>query len=242
MINPNVIIVIVVVATLMLAGCAAKRERQDAQANQTTVHKYQVHAEQGLAYMQAGMFGAAIVEFDEAIKQCSASFSRSGTRFYTSRTTAENLMYSLEATRTGQPAEVADLICSDAYYLRGFTALTTGRNRDAEGFLKKAIAMAPANAMYLSALGHIYQTRGDWLQAIDYFSKAEESAKTYSPDVLRTSEFLRAKRGIGFNLIQLGRLDEAEQKYLECVDINGRDRNSLNELEYIKILRSKASN
>ncbi len=99
--------------------------------------------------------------------------------------------------------------------------------------------MAPVNAMYLSALGHIYQVRRDWAVAIDYFSRAEDAAQTYSPEAVRVSEFMHAKRGLGFNLIQLGKLNEAEVKYQECLAIDVTDKGALNELEYIKILRAK---
>ncbi len=200
---------------------------------------HKAHAEQGLYFMQAGMLPQAIAEFDAAIKHCEASYLIEGKSVYSSRTTAESLVYSVLASSQQQTLEMVDTVCSDAYYLRGFTALNTGRLRDAEVYLLKAVNMAPVNAMYLSALGHIYQVRRDWAVAIDYFTRAEDAAQTYSPEAIRGSEFIRAKRGIGFNLIQLGKLNEAEVKYQECLAIDATDKSALNELEYIKILRAK---
>lgn len=222
---------------ITLYGCSTSSAKKPLQAVANEPHK--IHAEQGLYLMQTGMLNQASIEFDEAIKHCEIRYPAAGKRLYTSRTTAESLMYAVLSSSKDETVEVVDIVCSDAYYLRGFTALNTGRVRDAEGYLQKAVSMAPVNAMYLSALGHIYQVRGDWNQAVHYFTQAEEAAQTYSPELIRISEFSRAKRGVGFNLIQLGKLNEAEVKYRECLAIDAKDKGAQSELEYIKILREK---
>lgn len=225
------------IAAGIIALCNCSNSPAKKTLNAPEPHK--AHAEQGLYFMQAGLLPQAIAEFDAAIKHCEATYLIEGKSVYSSRTTAESLVYSVLASSQQQTVEVVDTVCSDAYYLRGFTALNTGRLRDAEVYLLKAVNMAPVNAMYLSALGHIYQVRRDWAVAIDYFIRAEDAAQTYSPEGLRVNEFIRAKRGIGFNLIQLGKLNEAEVKYQECLAIDATDKSALNELEYIKILRAK---
>lgn len=222
---------------ITLYGCSSSPAKKSLQVAVNEPHK--THAEQGLYYMQSGMLIQAIAEFDEAIKHCEVKYPADGKKIYTSRTTAESLMYAVLSTSKDESVEVIDTVCSDAYYLRGFTAMNTGRLRDAEGYLHKAVSMAPVNAMYLSALGHIYQVKRDWTQAVDYFTLAEDAAQTYSPEIIRVSEFSRAKRGIGFNLIQLGKLNEAEIKYKECLALDAKDKGALNELEYIKIIREK---
>ncbi|MEN0036997.1 MAG: hypothetical protein AAGC78_08010 [Cellvibrio sp.] len=224
----------VVIATVY--GCTTTPANK---ATQTYNKDYKAHAQQGLQYMQSGFVNEAAIELDEAIKQCENKYLINGKKIYTSRTTAESLMYSVLSTNKNEAAEVGDIVCSDAYYLRGSIALNTGRIRDAEFLLKKAVGMGPMNAMYLSALGHIYQVRRDWNQAVYYFTQAEEAAPTYSPDVLKASEFVRAKQGIGFNLIQLGKLNEAEEKYKECLALNSGDKRAKDELEYINIIRGK---
>lgn len=220
-----------------LISCSSSSTNKSVHATAHEPHK--IHAEQGLYFMQSGLLNQAITEFDEAIKYCEAKYPAQGKKIYTSRTTAESLMYAVLSTSKDETVEVIDIICSDAYYLRGFAALNSGRVRDAESYLQKAVSMAPMNAMYLSAMGHIQQVRGDWHQAINYFTRAEDAAQTYSPELIRVSEFSRAKHGIGFNLIQLGKLNEAALKYKECLEINANDKSALNELEYIRILREK---
>lgn len=225
----------VVIATVY--GCSTPQTNKTTPA---TSNDHKTHAQQGLQYIQSGLVNEAIIELDEAIRQCEIKYPLSGKKIYTSRTTAESLMYSVLSTNKNEPVEVVDTVCSDAYYIRGSIALNTGRIRDAEFLVKKAVDRAPMNSMYLSALGHIYQVKRDWNQAVDYFTQAEDAAPTYSPDALKASEFLRAKRGMGFNLIQLGKLNEAEVKYKECLALNSGDKRAKDELEYINIIRHKA--
>jgi Tfp pilus assembly protein PilF len=227
--------IFVVMATLY--GCSTAPVKQPAQASSS--ESPTIHAQKGLQYIQSGLVSEAIIEFDEAIKLCETQYPADGKKIYTSRTTAESLMYSIQSTNNKESAEVVDTLCSDAYYIRGSIALNTGRIRDAEFLIKKAVSMAPMNSMYLSALGHIYQVRREWNLAVDYFTQAEAAAPTYSPDALKANEYVRAKRGVGFNLIQLGKLNEAEVKYKECLALNSGDKSALDELEYINIIRGK---
>ena len=227
--------IFVVMATVSSCSTAPVQQPTQTATNETPI----IHAQKGLQYIQSGLVTEAIIEFDEAIKQCETQYPIDGKKIYTSRTTAESLMYSMLSANKNEAAEVVDTVCSDAYYIRGSIALNTGRLRDAEIFIKKAVNMAPLNSMYLSAIGNIYQVRRDWSQAVDYFTQAENAAPTYSPDVLKSTEFVRAKRGVGFNLIQLGKLNEAEAKYKECLALNSGDKSALDELEYINMIRDK---
>lgn len=51
--------------------------------------------------------------------------------------------------------------------------------------------MAPVNAMYLSEMGHIYQSKRDWDNALSLFNQAEAAAATYSPVEVRETELIR---------------------------------------------------
>lgn len=75
---------------------------------------------------------------------------------------------------------------------------------------------------------------------MEAFVKAEKYAQTYSPQNSQKMELLRAKRGVGYILIEQMKFDEAENKYLECLEIDKNDKKSLIELQYIKKLRNKA--
>ena len=92
--------------------------------------------------------------------------------------------------------------------------------------------------MYRSELGHIYQLKRDWKKAKDTFSKAEVSAETFSPPELKNKELARAKRGVGYSLIELGKLEEAEEKFRQCLAIDRDDNVAMKELKYIESIRS----
>ncbi len=163
------------------------------------------------------------------------------TQVYTARTPVESLTYMAMAAAANKPAEVFDTSCSDAFYLKGYASLDFGNIDEAESNLKKAVAMAPHNAMYLSELGHIYQVKRDWNNALAHFTEAESAAETYSPAQIKLAELCRANRGSGFNLIELGRLDDAEKKFREALAYDSNDKGALNEIEYIKELRKGKS-
>ncbi len=86
---------------------------------------------------------------------------------------------------------------------------------------------------------NLYQTKKDWKKALDTFQESEQNVEAYSPPDLKLQELSRAKRGVGFALIELGKLDEAEKKFNECLEINKNDKTALNELKYIEGLRNK---
>ena len=114
-----------------------------------------------------------------------------------------------------------------------------GKIEDAKTFIKKALELSPSNSMYLAELGHIYQAEKKLVEAMELFKRAEESASAYSPENVKNTELTRAMRGVGYSLIELGRLDEAEEKYKKCLEINKDDKKALGELSYIQSLKNK---
>ena len=144
----------------------------------------------------------------------------------------------MKAAADKQSAIAVSPSCSDALYFRAYASLDLGQIELAEQYIQSAIDMSPLNAMYLSEMGHIFHLKREWSNALDIFTKAESAASTFSPPKLKNAELARAKRGIAYSLIELGRLDEAEAKFKECLEINNNDSAALKELEYIESLRN----
>jgi tetratricopeptide (TPR) repeat protein len=218
---------------IMVSGCASTPTKAPVveQVNST-----QVLVDQGYAYLKAGKLNQAVEEFDLAIEQCQKLMTGEK-QVYTARTPIESLSYMAIAATAKKSAEVLDTSCSDAYYLKGYASLDFGKIDEAETYLKRAVSMAPNNAMYLSELGHVYQVKREWNNALAHFTEAESAAETYSPAQIKINELCRAKRGVGFNLIELGKLDDAERKFREALAYDAKDKVALNEIEYIKELR-----
>lgn len=179
--------------------------------------------------------------FNPIIEAFNSNYGNDGKHIYCSRGQSETLFYLLKAVEKKEEAVVVSPLWSDAFYLKGYASLDLGNIEDAKTFIKKAIELSPSNSMYLSELGHIYQVERKWIEAMELYKRAEESANAYSPENLKNNELTRAMRGVGYCLIELGRLDEAEEIYKKCLEIDDKDKHALNELKYIQSLRSKSN-
>lgn len=181
--------------------------------------------------------------FDPVIQNCRASFPNGEEddehRFYAARTPAESLYYLVQAAAENQQASVVRVPCAAANYLKGYASVDLGDLEAAADHLRQALRWSPVHALYLSELGHVQQINRDWQTALELFEKAEEYAEMFSPEEEKLGELARAKRGIGFALIEMGELDEAEQKFTECLQIDGADEKAKQELAYIKQLRER---
>src|SRR4030095_13970088 len=98
-----------------------------------------------------------------------------------------------------------------------------GRPSEAKAQLLRAVALAPQNAQFLGELGHVYQLEKNWPLALQTFQRAESAAKEITSEQARNGELARAWRGMGYVLVELGRLDEAEAMYRKCLELNAQD-------------------
>ena len=226
---------IIIALTIVLSGCATQQTEQQ----QTLLSETEILLDSGYKKLSNRNPKSAIADFDKIIIICTSQYSDGEKKVYASRGMTETLYYMLKAAADKEDAIAVRPTCSDALYLRGYASLDFGQIELAEEYIKRAIDMAPVNSIYLSELGHIYHSKRDWENALDIFTKAEEAASTYSPPELKDAELTRAKRGVGYSLIELGKLDEAEIKFKECLEINKNDQGALKEIEYIEHLRSK---
>jgi len=226
--------------TLLIAGCVSQptitvdEEPQAPNPLGLMVEGYRLLSEQ--------QPDQAITYFDQAIDLCQGQLQADTGKIYAVRSQAEAMYYLLGASAAGTDAMTVDTTCPDALFLKAYAMIDLDRMDEAESLLKSALEFAPVNARYLSELGHIYQSRGDWDRALGSFSAAEDSAQRFSPESVKQAELSRAKRGMGYNLIELGRLNEAETKFRECLEINPDDETASNELIYIEDIRIRMKN
>lgn len=230
-------IVIVTILVFFLSGCASQQLAQQSDPLSET----ELLLDSSLTQLSRRNTKKAIVGFNKVISLCEDQYSSHEGKVYASRGAVEALYYMVKAAASGESAIAVSSTCSDALYFRGYASLDLGQVDLAEKYIKKAIAMAPVNSVYLSELGHIYHSKRDWENALGVFAEAEKAA-TYSPPDLMDTELARAKRGVGYSLIELGKLDEAERKFKECLEINENDEGALKELNYIETLRSNMPN
>lgn len=227
---------IFLILLISLSGCVTEGNLK----HETQMSETDILLQSGYRKLSLGNRKDAIIDFDKVIDLCKDVYSRKGNRFYASRGQLETIYYMTKAAADNEQAMAIGPSCADALYIRSYASLDLGQIELAEEYLKRAIDMSPVNSMYLSELGHVYHTKEEWGKALDLFMEAENAAE-FSPPELKANELSRAKRGVGYSLIELGRLDEARVKYKECLEINKNDTGALRELEYIKNMIKNAS-
>ncbi|WP_216063323.1 tetratricopeptide repeat protein [Saccharophagus degradans] len=220
---------------LFNTACGTQQSRQV--VTQPVEPSVSQHLNKGYEYISAGSAKKAARELEAALAICDQKYAAAENAVYSARSSTEALAYLVIAAAKDESAEVDNTDCSDSLYLMGYVSLDFGQIDEAEAYLKRAVKMAPSNAMYLSELGHVYHLRRDWDTALKIFTQAEEAAKGFSPEAVKTNEQLRAKRGVGYTLIELGELDKAEAKFNECLAIDKNDAGSIRELKYIQSIR-----
>jgi tetratricopeptide (TPR) repeat protein len=192
---------------------------------------------EGRRLVQAGNPDQAITKyFDEVISEFDAKYDRSETRIFCARSPEESFAYLVTAAADEQSAEVLSSTWADAHFLKGYALLELGRLTEAKSSIEQAVVLSPYNSQYHSELGHIYQLEKDWHMALQYFQDAERFA-VFSPPASKSFELGVARRGAGYVFVELGRLEEAEEKYLLCLAEDPDDVRAKNELEYVRNLQ-----
>jgi tetratricopeptide (TPR) repeat protein len=157
---------------------------------------------------------------------------------YSAETPELTLLYALQGATTKTSVVVMDRSWALAPFTKGFVLIDLGRRDEALPYLRKAVALSPLNSQYLAELAEWYKRSRDWDPAVGLFRKAEAAAK-YSPQEIRQRDLMRAKRGVGFVLIEKGQLDDAATIFRECLSIDANDAMAKNELAYIAEVRAR---
>jgi tetratricopeptide (TPR) repeat protein len=229
-----------VLILILFFGCSTKNVTSKAHPHRDIESKYAKHLEDGRIKLKNKYPEVSIDKYFEPIIEAYIFYyGNSSRQIYCSRGLKETLFYLAMSADKKENAVAISQLWADAFYLKGYASFDLGNMEDAKTFVEKALELSPLNSMYLSELGHIYQTEKKWIEAMELYKKAENSAKMYSPESVRDTELTRAMRGIGYCLIELGRLDEAEDKYKICLEINVNDEKALSELKYIQGLRNE---
>jgi len=190
---------------------------------------------------------AAIEKCEKVIALFEAHYRKSKEKVYCARTSPENLGYLVMAAADmnegkfehgKERAIVLSSTRSSAYYMKGWALEELKRLEEARAAIKQAIGLSPFNSHYLSELAYLYALEKDWDKALEVYRSAEEHA-SLSPDDVKQLELGRARRGLGYVFVELGKLDEAEKKYQQCLADDPNDTKAAAELEYIRNLKAK---
>lgn len=151
----------------------------------------------------------------------------------------ESLLYmTMAAGKKRDGVAIGPDYCT-ALYLQGYALVDLGRIADARATYRRVIALAPMHAHFIAELGLTYRFDKDWTAMRDTCVEAESAAEL-GEEESKKLELGIALRCQGFALIELGQLDEAEKRFVRCLQIDPNDRKAKSELTYIQRQRLDA--
>jgi len=236
-------------AAMIVALGIAHTDTQAKSAQAATSADAENDAQQALLWearhlIDAGKRAEAIATIDKVLAYYEAKYPEGKQRWFVARDPQESLAYMLIAAADmdkGTDKRSASALVnwwSEAYYLKGYTLVELGQPGKAKEAFENAIRLSPYNSQYLSELGNFYLTEKNWQKAMEFDNKADDAA-AFSLADQKVSDSTRAKRGLGYALVELNRIDEAEAKYKECLALDANDKKAQQELDYVRSLKAK---
>lgn len=195
---------------------------------------------EAIAMIQTGDNDGALVKIDTVIASFEHPGNDSKKAYFCADGLKQTLMVLATAAANNQAAEIADGSWCNAYFLKGFVLINLKRSAEAGEALQRAATMAPLNMHYLNELAEWYKSTGQWQQAIDTFKLAISKAE-FAPQEQLSAMHARSLRGVGFGLIEIGKLDESENAFRESLKLVPDHPAALAELKYIEELRAKTT-
>jgi tetratricopeptide (TPR) repeat protein len=166
-------------------------------------------------------------------------FSGEKRHIFCSQTAEQDGYYMTTADGGADNARLVTVSWCNALYVKAFALVDLDRLDDAQSAFERLVAYAPKHSRYLNELAYVLLKKKEWQHSIDTY-KSAEAAATFTPQ-RRDYERCVAFRGIGFDLVELGRLDDAEAAYRKCLAIIPDEPKSLGEIQYIKEQRKKTT-
>ncbi|MEO7177721.1 MAG: tetratricopeptide repeat protein [Allosphingosinicella sp.] len=188
--------------------------------------------ERAVTLMHEGKLAEAVPLLDQVIAAEEKAHAGEKRQIYSASSLAETLIYMTLAATAKKEAVAFGPEWSLALFLKGFALVDLGSADAAGPLFERAVALSPGNSQYLAELGEWHKNRREWDRAYARFKSAEEFAGTVSEE-RRKPERSRALRGMGFVLIEQGKLDEAEKMFRKCLEIDPNDDGAKGELQYI---------
>jgi tetratricopeptide (TPR) repeat protein len=206
----------------------------------------------GIALAKDGKCREAIDEkFDKVAALFDARFAGNRAAVRCGRSSTDGLGQALEAALGGGDVVVLGPEWPDALYYKAYCLVELGDPAQARSLLQRALELMPGDPMFLCELGEVILRESAWQQAFDAFEQARKSAEELAaaPDGAARSPGGRtpvqwqgrALRGQGYALVEMQKLDDAEQAYRRALELDPNDDQAKKELEYIAGLRSRAA-
>ena len=234
--NKKLVLVVLLFVTSTVCGIAAEPDKDPQMLKQL---------QEARTLIDSKKPAPAIEKCDKVITAFKAAYGSRKEKIYCARSSTESLGYLLKAAAEAgrgaatKPGAIAlSSLWADAYFMKGYALQDLRRIAEAKASINRALELSPLSPQYLCELGEIYELEKNWPKALQTFKEAKDN-NSLAPDQSRALELNAARRGIGYVLVELGKLDEAEKEYQACLVADPHDSKAARELEYVRQLRSK---
>jgi tetratricopeptide (TPR) repeat protein len=193
---------------------------------------------EAIGSIRGGKPGEAVAVLNPLIADYEKLYASEKRRIYCAETPKETLLYMGAAGSAKQEAVAVSSDWCIALWAKGFALIDMQQLDAGVPFLERAVALAPSHAHYLSELGYAYQSQKKWQLSYDLYARAAAGAELEDGD-LRKKSLRRAWFGMAFNLVELGRLEEAEKLLVKCLEVAPDDQKVKDELQFVREQRAK---
>ena len=216
-------------AALLWSGSAPAAEPLSEELRAETTSK-------GIDLLAQGKPAEAVAAVDPVLASFDAQYPAGEKQVFCANGMEQTLAVLLIASAGNKESIALAPTWCDALFTKGFALVDLQRLDEAGPYLQKAAEMAPLNAHYINEYAEWHKAKRHWQTAYDLFDKAR-SVIFYAPDAFKKPHEARSLRGMGFALIELGKLDEAEKMFKKSLKLMPGHPSALSELQYIKDLR-----
>ena len=190
--------------------------------------------------MKTGKFEEASAQYlDPIIAEFEKTYGNHKARVYCSNSSVETVLYLMQSAKNKEEAIAVGGAYAYAYFLKGYIAVERHDAKSGLILIGKAVELTPSNPQFLSELANIYQDQKNWTVALELYERAIEGAKLLE-EKGNTFYLRRALRGKGYVYVELGKYDESEKMYQECLRLDATDKVAIGELGYVERERAKA--
>lgn len=186
-----------------------------------------------IAAIQSGKAAEAIAILDPLLAEYQKLYAGEKRRIYCASDPAQVLLYMGQAAAAKQSAVTVDNGWCLALWARGYALIDLQQVDAAVPFLERAVALSPMYPHYISELGYAYQAQKKWQLSYDTYRRAADAAAIQQGEQ-RDRSLRRAWFGMAYDLVELGRLDEAEKLFVKCLALTPDDQKVKDELKYVR--------
>lgn len=158
-------------------------------------------------------------------------------KIYCARTHPETLALLLAASNRREKAIVIGPNWGAARFMKAYALVELRRAEEARRAIQAALELSPMNAQYLCELGAIEVSFKNWKAAQVAYQGAADHAGLVPEE--KKGDLARARRGLGYVLVELGDLDGAAKIYELCLQDDPKDERARRELEFVRNRQKK---